>query len=119
MSYAWLTSRLAMSSEPKKRSRWSLTDHLARTTGITNSVVERMEGMLKDDVLREIQAGDGRILLHDEKEIKPGQYEVVPIWETVQPDDVMTPKELYDQVMKDRYRVDYARVAIVRRCGTP
>ena len=87
--------------------------NLPRTTGVTASVVERMENTLKDDVLRELKRSDGRMLLHDEREIKPGTYEVIPIWETVEPHDVMTPRELYEQVIKEGYKVDYARVAIV------
>ncbi|KAL7424934.1 hypothetical protein Q5752_000621 [Cryptotrichosporon argae] len=82
------------------------------TTGVTASVVERMEAQLKDDVLHEIRAGSGRLLLHDEVETKPGTYEVIPIWETVDEADVATPRELYESVVKDRYQVDYMRIAI-------
>ena len=86
-----------------------------RTTGVTAAVVERMEEQLKEDVLQEIRRGDGRMLLHDEVETKPGVYEIIPIWETVGEDEVMTPKELYHGVMAEDYQVDYARVAIVSR----
>lgn len=84
-----------------------------RTTGVTAKVVERMESTLKDDVLREIRANEGRLLLHDEVETKPGTYEIIPIWEAVSEDEVMTPKELYDRVQAEDYKVDYQRVAIV------
>lgn len=84
-----------------------------RTTGITASVVERMEETLKQDVLREIRSGDGKLLLHDEVETKPGNYEIIPIWEAVEESDVMTPKELYKMVMDEAYNVDYQRVAVV------
>ena len=73
-----------------------------------------MESQLKRDVLREIQAGHGRVLLHDEVETKPGSYEIIPIWETVEDRDVMTPREMYDGAIEEKYQVDYARVAIVR-----
>ncbi len=86
----------------------------ARTTGITAAVVERMEAQLKEDVLREIRSGKGRVLLHDEVETKPGIYEVIPIWETVQDEEVMTPKEMYDEVIQEKFQVEYARMAIVR-----
>lgn len=76
-------------------------------------MVERMETTLKQDVLAEIRAGNGRILLHDEVETKPGTYEIIPIWETVEEDEVMTPKEIYEGVIKEGYHVDYQRVAIV------
>jgi hypothetical protein len=85
----------------------------ARTTGVTAAVVERMEVQLKQDVLAEIRHGEGRVLLHDEVETKPGCYEIIPIWETVEEDEVMTPRELYESVIKEKYHVDYKRVAIV------
>jgi hypothetical protein len=72
-----------------------------------------MENALKQDVLNEIRRGDGRLLLHDEVEVKPGQFEIIPIWETLSEKDIMTPRELYDGVMRENYQVDYLRVAIV------
>ena len=91
--------------------------NFGRTTGVTAAVVERMEVQLKEDVLREIRNGNGRVLLHDEVETKPGTYEIIPIWETVDYKDVITPREMYDGAVQERYQVDYARVAIVR-CRT-
>ncbi|WVR08265.1 hypothetical protein IAU60_005312 [Kwoniella sp. DSM 27419] len=82
------------------------------TTGVTAAVVERMETTLKQDVLKEIQQSDGRLLLHDEVETKPGVYEIIPIWETLGESEVMTPKELYQSVIQEGYKVDYVRVAI-------
>ncbi|KAK1923782.1 inositol hexakisphosphate-domain-containing protein [Papiliotrema laurentii] len=82
------------------------------TTGVTAAVVERMETQLKEDVLHEIRKGEGRVLLHDEVETKPGSYEIIPIWENVQEHEVMTPREMYQGVIEEHYRVDYARVAI-------
>ena len=84
-----------------------------RTTGVTAAVVERMENALKQDVLNEIRRGEGRLLLHDEVEVKPGQFEIIPIWETLDEREIMTPRELYDEVMQEKYQVDYLRVAIV------
>lgn len=72
-----------------------------------------MEQQLKEDVLQELRRGEGRVLLHDEVETKPGNYEIIPIWESVQEDEVMTLKEMYEGVIKEKYQVDYARVAIV------
>ncbi|ORX37949.1 inositol hexakisphosphate-domain-containing protein [Kockovaella imperatae] len=82
------------------------------TTGVTASVVERMETTLREDVLRELKKSQGRMLLHDEQEVKPGDYEVIPIWENVEPEEVTTPRELYEKVIQEGYKVDYARVAI-------
>ncbi|BEI83204.1 hypothetical protein CcaverHIS002_0310720 [Cutaneotrichosporon cavernicola] len=82
------------------------------TTGVTAGVVERMEKQLKADVIKEIREGNGKLLLHDEVETKPGMYEVVPVWETVEEKNVITPLELYRQVQDEGYHVDYMRIAI-------
>ncbi|KAG6865984.1 hypothetical protein C0991_009986 [Blastosporella zonata] len=84
-----------------------------RATGVTTAVVEGMEQSFKKDVLRELRAGDGRILLHDELEERPGTFSVVPIWETVAEDDIQTPKDVIDAIRKEGYRIDYARIAIL------
>ncbi|KAG6919205.1 hypothetical protein DXG01_008503 [Tephrocybe rancida] len=75
-------------------------------TGVTTAVVEAMEQSFKKDVLRELRAGDGRILLHDELEDRPGTFSVVPIWETVAEDDIQTPKDVIDTIRKEGYRTD-------------
>lgn len=72
-----------------------------------------MENTLKQDVLKEVRNTDGKLLLHDEVETKPGTYEIIPIWETIEEKDIMTPRELYDEVIKENYKVEYLRVAIV------
>ncbi|KAK0547224.1 hypothetical protein OC845_004211 [Tilletia horrida] len=81
-------------------------------TGVTTEVVESMEKALKEDVLKEAQARTGRLLLHDEVEGQRGNFEVIPIWETVGQQDVLTPREVYDLVISEGFRVDYARLAI-------
>lgn len=81
-------------------------------TGVTTPVVEAMEGKFKQDVLRELRAGDGRILLHDEVEERPGVFSIIPIWETVTEDDIMTPRDVFDVMVKEGYQINYGRVAI-------
>ncbi|KAF5366650.1 hypothetical protein D9615_010603 [Tricholomella constricta] len=81
-------------------------------TGISTVVVELMEQNFKMDVLRELRASDGRVLLHDEVEERPGVFAIIPIWETVTDDDILTPKDVIDMIRKEGYRIDYARVAI-------
>ncbi|THG97465.1 hypothetical protein EW026_g4541 [Hermanssonia centrifuga] len=81
-------------------------------TGVTTEVVERMEEKFKSDVIREVQAGNGRILLHDEVEERPGVFSIIPIWEEVSEDDIMTPRNVFELMVKENYRVDYDRVAI-------
>ena len=90
-----------------------------------------MEENLKRDVLRELRIGNGRVLLHDEVEERPGTFSIIPIWETVTEADILTPRDVVELIGKEGYRVslaqprysasysfinqiDYARVAIVR-----
>lgn len=79
--------------------------------GVESSVVESQERKFKEDVLAEIRE-TGRILLHDEKETHPGSFEVVAIFESVEPQDVMTPRELYEQVKEEGYHVKYQRFCV-------
>ncbi|KAG8953141.1 hypothetical protein FRC04_003089 [Tulasnella sp. 424] len=81
-------------------------------TGITTDVVESMENRLRRDVQREIRSNDGRILLHDEVEDSPGKFTITAQWERVEMGDVMTPRDLFDLMVKEGYQVDYTRVAI-------
>ncbi|KAG8865965.1 hypothetical protein FRC20_009226 [Serendipita sp. 405] len=81
-------------------------------TGVTTDVVERMEKSLKRDVQKEVITSNGRILLHDEVEDAPGKFTITPQWETISVDDIMTPRDVFEQVVKEGYKVDYARVAI-------
>lgn len=64
-----------------------------------------MEETFKKDVLRELRQGDGRILLHDEVEERPGVFSLVPIWEEVSEDDIMTPRNVYELMTKEGYHV--------------
>jgi hypothetical protein len=64
-----------------------------------------MEQSFKKDVLREVRSGDGRILLHDEVEERPGVFSIIPIWENVTEDDIMTPRDVFELIKKEGYRV--------------
>ncbi|PWN26799.1 hypothetical protein BDZ90DRAFT_211139, partial [Jaminaea rosea] len=83
-------------------------------TGITTETVERQEIALKRDVIEEAARRDGRILLHDEVEVEPGKFDIIPVWESLRnPNtDVLTPAEAYAMVQAEGYRVDYGRVAV-------
>jgi len=81
-------------------------------TGVTTRTVEGMEQSFKKDVLRELRQGQGRILLHDEVEERPGVFSIIPLWETVSEDDILTPREVFEKIVKEGYRIDYGRVAI-------
>ncbi len=81
-------------------------------TGVTTDVVEGMELALKNDMLKEAAERGGRVLLHDETEIRQGEFDIIPVWETVKEGDVLTPREVYELVQREGYKVDYARLAI-------
>ena len=76
-----------------------------RATGVTTTVVEAMEENFKRDVLKEVRAGGGRILLHDEVEDRPGVFTIVPIWENVEENDIMTPQQVFESAVKEGYKV--------------
>ncbi|KAG2049290.1 hypothetical protein BDR06DRAFT_961637 [Suillus hirtellus] len=81
-------------------------------TGVTTAMVEAMEERLKKDVIREVRMGDGRILLHDELEERPGVFSIIPIWETVEEADIMTPRDVFNLMAKEGFKINYGRVAI-------
>jgi len=76
-----------------------------RATGVTTATVENMEKNFKKDILRELGKGNGRILLHDEVEERPGVFSIIPIWEVVSEEDIMTPRDVFDLIIKQGYRV--------------
>ena len=86
---------------------------------MTTTVVESMEENLKRDVIREVRAGEGRILLHDEVEERPGVFSIIPIWEHVEEKDIMTPSDVYNLMVREGYKVGlslhYVFVAFVLR----
>ncbi|KAH6913140.1 inositol hexakisphosphate-domain-containing protein [Coprinopsis sp. MPI-PUGE-AT-0042] len=81
-------------------------------TGVTTAVVENMEQSFKKDVIRELRQGNGRILLHDEVEERPGVFSIIPIWEVVSEDQIMTPRDVYNLIINEGYKIEYHRVAI-------
>ncbi|KAF7374402.1 hypothetical protein MSAN_00324300 [Mycena sanguinolenta] len=81
-------------------------------TGVTTAMVERMEENFKMDVLRELRANEGRVLLHDEVEERPGSFAIVPLWETVSEKDILTPRDVFSLMTKEGFKIDYGRIAI-------
>jgi hypothetical protein len=60
--------------------------------GISSSRLEVLEERLKDDVIAEIRAFGGRVLLHNET----SEGGVVPIWEDALENDVAVLREVFD-----------------------
>jgi hypothetical protein len=63
-------------------------------TGVSTARLEVLEERLKSDVVSEIDAFQGRVLLHTES----AQKEVVPVWETVDSSEVHSLREVMDDV---------------------
>lgn len=83
------------------------------TTGVTADSVEGQESALKSDVIRELEKHDGRLLLHDETDDGNGKFTVTAAWEEdVSPEDILTPSDVYQKMIDDGYRVDYARLPV-------
>jgi hypothetical protein len=80
-----------------------------RATGITTSDVEAMEESFKRDVIREVRGGNGRVLLHDEVEERPNVFAIVPLWENVSEEDIMTPGDVFNLMASEGYKVSYFR----------
>jgi hypothetical protein len=104
MSSGWWTNHLKMLSTCDLLGQGGRNPH-PRATGVTTSMVETMEERFKKDVLRELRQGNGRILLHDEVEDRPGVFSIIPIWETVSEDDILTPRDVFILMAKEGYKV--------------
>ncbi|KAG9102429.1 hypothetical protein FS749_000019 [Ceratobasidium sp. UAMH 11750] len=81
-------------------------------TGITTDVVEAMEANLKKDVEREVIGFEGQVLLHDEVETQPGSFDITAQWEPLAIEDIRTPRDVFQLMIQEGYKVDYARLAI-------
>jgi hypothetical protein len=58
--------------------------------------------------------GNGRILLHDEVEERPNVFAIVPLWENVSEEDIMTPGDVFKLMAKEGYKVSYFSVCYPR-----
>jgi hypothetical protein len=74
-----------------------------------------MEESFKREVINEVRAGDGRILLHDEVEERPNVFSIVPLWVNVSEEDIMTPRDVFNLMTKEGYKVSIVRSGQSRR----
>ena len=72
-----------------------------------------MEESFKRDVINEVRAGGGRILLHDEVEERPNVFSIVPLWENVSEEDIMTPGDVFSLMAKEGHKVGVVRTGQV------
>ncbi|RCI04172.1 hypothetical protein CU098_006507 [Rhizopus stolonifer] len=82
------------------------------STGITTDRVEGIEERMKLEALNEWKEYEGRLLLHDEKPNERGEFDLVGIWETVNVEEIETPKEAFQSIIDEGYQVDYLRIPI-------
>ncbi|KAI8059223.1 inositol hexakisphosphate-domain-containing protein [Gongronella butleri] len=82
------------------------------TTGIAKERVEGMENRMKQDALVEQKEYEGRLLLHDETLDDNGGFTLKAIWETAPIEHIETPKEVFQSIIDDGYRVEYFRIPI-------
>ena len=76
-------------------------------TGITSARVEDMEQRMKQDVLKEVGTFGG-VMVCEESE----DGDLVNSWEAVEPGDVQTPREVYEDFKLFGYDVRYFRIPV-------
>jgi hypothetical protein len=76
--------------------------------GIDAGNLAQIESRMKQDILTEADEHDGNILVHDEHELG----KVRPVWESVHPQTVHTQAEVYAQLQREGYRVQYLRIPV-------
>lgn len=81
-----------------------------QTLNLSNRAVnlEDIETRLKQDILEEARKYGGMILIHDELE----NGHLVPTWMSVDEHSIRSPKEVYEDVKQEGWRVDYYRIPI-------
>lgn len=79
---------------------------LALSDRATN--LEDIERRLKLDILEESRKFGGMILTHDE--VSNGK--LIPTWMSVDEASIRTPKEVYEDIRREGWRVEYHRIPI-------
>ena len=82
-------------------------ENSADFTGVNETQIEQTEMQLKAEVLAEARANGGRMLLHTEN-----ADGVTSEWVDIGPGSVKTPREVYQQLQGEGYKVDFARVPV-------
>ncbi|ORX60585.1 hypothetical protein DM01DRAFT_1332719 [Hesseltinella vesiculosa] len=82
------------------------------TTGITTDRVEHMERIMQRETLEELKLYHGRLLIHDEETTEKGGFVLVPTWESVLPDCIETPDQVFQSIIGEGFQVDYLRIPI-------
>ena len=77
-------------------------------TGVSTSRLEMLEERLKSDVIAEIEAFQGRVLVHTES----ADGEVVPVWETVDRNDISSLRDVMTEAAEQQTDVKLTFVRI-------
>lgn len=70
--------------------------------------LEDIERRLKGDILEESKRYGGLILCHDE--VQDG--EIVPSWVAVDERSIKTPREIYEDIRGQGWKIDYWRIPV-------
>ncbi|KAL7747907.1 hypothetical protein RI367_006654 [Sorochytrium milnesiophthora] len=90
------------------RDQYATLRNIKAYGGITSSRLELMEQRLKEDVVQELHQYDDKLLLHSET----AEGEVVPVWEFVRPDDLLTLREVVRVLQREGEQLSFFRVPI-------
>jgi hypothetical protein len=76
--------------------------------GINATRLGQIETRLRTDILTEAELNNGNILVHDEIELG----HIRPCWESVHIQTVNTSAEVYAQLQREGYRINYQRIPV-------
>jgi hypothetical protein len=77
--------------------------------GVSGKEIEATESRLKDEILAQARGNaGGQILLHGEDQ----KGRLTEEWVRLDPSSVKTPREVFEQLRKEGYKVDYERVPV-------
>jgi hypothetical protein len=68
-----------------------------------------MELQMKEEIIEDLQRFNKRLLVHEER-VENSKFVIVPVWETVEPEDIQTPSDIYNTIISEGYKVDYLRI---------
>jgi len=83
-----------------------------KQAGITAEQLENQEKQLKEELIEESKRNGGYITLHEEVKDKDGKWVTVPKKVKVSEDSVKTTKEVFQDMEKEGYKIDYKRIPI-------
>ncbi|KAJ3698159.1 hypothetical protein LUZ61_001864 [Rhynchospora tenuis] len=83
--------------------------------GITGPLVEHMEARMKEDIISEVSQSGGQMLLHREViNTASNQSNVIGYWEDISLDNVKTPSEVFADLKKEGFNIEYKRIPVTR-----